>query len=96
LICLVDLFVCLFVVCLLLLTMIVQGSGLSEGSYVTLGFREHTDVLAVLEYVRNTNRVTNVGLWGRSMGALFVCCLFVCCFLFVDVCCLLFSLFLFH
>ncbi len=45
------------------------GSGLSGGQYVTLGLREHRDVDSVLRYLRGTGRVSRVGLWGRSMGA---------------------------
>eukprot|EP00759_Apiculatamorpha_spiralis_P007758 PhF_6_TR14925/c0_g1_i2/m.23338 len=45
------------------------GSGLSGGDYVTLGFYERQDMAAVVEYVQSSGRATNVGIWGRSMGA---------------------------
>lgn len=46
------------------------GSGLSEGEYVTLGYREHWDVKSVLTHVRASGRATRIGLWGRSMGSM--------------------------
>jgi len=45
------------------------GSGLSEGNYVTLGANEVDDVEVVVEHLRSAQRVSTVGLWGRSMGA---------------------------
>jgi pimeloyl-ACP methyl ester carboxylesterase len=45
------------------------GSGLSEGDYVTLGFWEQYDVACVVKYLREANRCSTIGLWGRSMGA---------------------------
>lgn len=45
------------------------GSGLSDGEYVSLGFYERDDLASVIEYLRQSNRVTTIGLWGRSMGA---------------------------
>eukprot|EP01126_Amoeba_proteus_P067461 TRINITY_DN9970_c0_g1_i1.p1 TRINITY_DN9970_c0_g1~~TRINITY_DN9970_c0_g1_i1.p1 ORF type:complete len:212 (-),score=41.32 TRINITY_DN9970_c0_g1_i1:260-895(-) len=45
------------------------GSGLSEGEYVSLGYFEQEDLTAVVEYLRNSNSTTRIGLWGRSMGA---------------------------
>ena len=45
------------------------GSGLSEGQYVSLGWWEKEDLKIVVEYLRNTGRVSTIALWGRSMGA---------------------------
>ncbi|XP_074276594.1 uncharacterized protein LOC141600295 isoform X2 [Silene latifolia] len=46
-----------------------SGSGLSDGSYVSLGWHEKNDLGAVVSYLRNTKHVSRIGLWGRSMGA---------------------------
>ena len=46
-----------------------SGSGLSDGEYISLGFYEREDLKVVIEYLRNSDKVTTVGLWGRSMGA---------------------------
>ncbi len=46
-----------------------QGSGLSEGGWVTLGAHEVDDVETVVAHLRSTGRVSTLGLWGRSMGA---------------------------
>jgi len=45
------------------------GSGLSDGEYLSLGFYERDDLAVVVNYLRESNRVTCIGLWGRSMGA---------------------------
>jgi len=45
------------------------GSGRSEGEYVSLGYFEKDDVNVVVEYLRKSNTVSTIGLWGRSMGA---------------------------
>lgn len=45
------------------------GSGRSEGEFVSLGFKEQEDVVAVLEAERAAGGVGRVVLWGRSMGA---------------------------
>ena len=45
------------------------GSGMSEGKYVSLGYKEAYDIKAVIEYLRCSNRVSSITLWGRSMGA---------------------------
>ncbi|KAI3434931.1 hypothetical protein D9Q98_002985 [Chlorella vulgaris] len=45
------------------------GSGLSEGSYVTLGALEVDDLAAVVKYLREEGSTSTIGLWGRSMGA---------------------------
>ncbi len=45
------------------------GCGRSEGEYISLGWYERDDVACVIEYLRKTNKVSTIGLWGRSMGA---------------------------
>mmetsp|Transcript_59677 Transcript_59677/g.129244 ORF Transcript_59677/g.129244 Transcript_59677/m.129244 type:complete len:385 (-) Transcript_59677:90-1244(-) len=45
------------------------GSGLSDGEYLSLGYYERDDLSVVVNYLRESNRVTCIGLWGRSMGA---------------------------
>lgn len=45
------------------------GSGISEGDYVSLGYYEKDDLKTVVEYLRASDTVTRIGLWGRSMGA---------------------------
>eukprot|EP01053_Blabericola_migrator_P003791 Blabericola_migrator_1__3790@NODE_213_length_11357_cov_483_488574_g178_i1_p3_GENE_NODE_213_length_11357_cov_483_488574_g178_i1NODE_213_length_11357_cov_483_488574_g178_i1_p3_ORF_typecomplete_len400_score26_88Hydrolase_4/PF12146_8/2e23Peptidase_S15/PF02129_18/8_1e17Peptidase_S9/PF00326_21/3_4e13Abhydrolase_1/PF00561_20/9e13DUF1100/PF06500_11/2_6e12DUF818/PF05677_12/1_9e10Abhydrolase_6/PF12697_7/1_1e09Acyl_transf_2/PF02273_15/1_2e06Acyl_transf_2/PF02273_15/0_77DLH/PF01738_18/4_7e08BAAT_C/PF08840_1 len=45
------------------------GSGRSEGEYVTLGWNEEDDLRSVVDYLRENRRVSHLGLWGRSMGA---------------------------
>ena len=34
-----------------------------------MGWYERDDVECVIEYLRKTNKVSTIGLWGRSMGA---------------------------
>jgi len=45
------------------------GSGLSGGSYVSLGYYEREDLKVVIEHLRQSGSVSYVALWGRSMGA---------------------------
>ena len=45
------------------------GCGLSEGEYVSLGWYERDDLQDVITYLREERRVSTIGLWGRSMGA---------------------------
>lgn len=45
------------------------GSGLSGGEYISLGWYERDDLACVVDYLRNSNAVSCIGLWGRSMGA---------------------------
>lgn len=45
------------------------GSGLSDGEYITLGVRESEDLAKMIEYVTTKKGVTDIALWGRSMGA---------------------------
>ena len=46
-----------------------SGCGKSEGEYISLGWYERDDVECVVNYLRSTDKVTTIGLWGRSMGA---------------------------
>ena len=46
-----------------------SGCGQSQGDYISLGWYEREDVEAVIQYLRKTNKVSTIGLWGRSMGA---------------------------
>ena len=46
-----------------------SGCGQSQGEYISLGWYERDDVETVVEYLRKTNKVSTIGLWGRSMGA---------------------------
>jgi len=45
------------------------GCGKSEGKYISLGWYESDDVECVVNYLKKTNKVSAIGLWGRSMGA---------------------------
>ena len=45
------------------------GCGKSEGNYISLGWYESDDVECVINYLKKTNKVNAIGLWGRSMGA---------------------------
>ena len=46
-----------------------QGSGLSEGEYISLGYNEKHQVKNIVDFVEKYPGVGNIGLWGRSMGA---------------------------
>jgi len=46
-----------------------SGSGLSEGEYVTLGYNEREDLECLIKYLRGLGFISDIGLWGRSMGA---------------------------
>lgn len=45
------------------------GCGLSEGEYISLGWYEKDDVEEVVDFLRASGKVSTIGLWGRSMGA---------------------------
>ena len=45
------------------------GCGKSEGEYISLGYYEKSDVHCVVEYLLKTKKVSKIGIWGRSMGA---------------------------
>lgn len=46
-----------------------QGSGTSDGDWVTLGAHEVDDLQAAVDYLRREGSTSSLGLWGRSMGA---------------------------
>jgi hypothetical protein len=46
-----------------------SGCGLSEGPYISLGWYEQEDVQTIITWLRNSGKVSTIGLWGRSMGA---------------------------
>lgn len=46
-----------------------SGCGISEGDYISLGWNEQDDLRTVVNYLRETEKVSFIGLWGRSMGA---------------------------
>jgi dienelactone hydrolase len=46
-----------------------SGTGKSEGDWVTLGHKEQHDLKSVIEYLNEHKKVSSIGLWGRSMGA---------------------------
>lgn len=46
-----------------------SGSGLSDGKYISLGHFERDDLASVIEYLRESDRISAIGLFGRSMGA---------------------------
>jgi pimeloyl-ACP methyl ester carboxylesterase len=48
---------------------VLQGSGLSDGKWVTLGAHEVEDLSVVVQHLRSQGGVSSIGLWGRSMGA---------------------------
>merc|ERR1712110_413119 len=45
------------------------GCGNSGGEYISLGWWERDDVAMIVEHLREVRRVSTIGLWGRSMGA---------------------------
>jgi pimeloyl-ACP methyl ester carboxylesterase len=46
-----------------------SGSGLSGGDFVTLGSREHLDVIEAINFLNVQFQITDFVLWGRSMGS---------------------------
>ena len=46
-----------------------QGSGLSDGDYVTLGANEVEDLESLVAFIRQGGHTSLIALWGRSMGA---------------------------
>jgi len=46
-----------------------QGSGLSEGEFISLGYHEKNQVKNIVDFVEKYPGVGKIGLWGRSMGA---------------------------
>ena len=46
-----------------------SGSGISDGEYISLGVNETDDLEIVVRYLREKLGITQIVLWGRSMGA---------------------------
>eukprot|EP00301_Raphidiophrys_heterophryoidea_P019903 c4725_g1_i1.p1 GENE.c4725_g1_i1~~c4725_g1_i1.p1 ORF type:complete len:515 (-),score=144.80 c4725_g1_i1:131-1675(-) len=46
-----------------------SGCGMSEGEYISLGYFERDDLATVVSHLRESNSVSTIALWGRSMGA---------------------------
>jgi len=46
-----------------------EGSGYSEGEYISLGYHEKNQLRNVVDFVEKYPGVGDIGLWGRSMGA---------------------------
>ena len=46
-----------------------EGSGYSEGEYISLGFHEKNQLKNIVDFIENYPGVGEIGLWGRSMGA---------------------------
>ena len=46
-----------------------QGSGMSEGEYISLGYHEKHQVKNIVDFVEKYPGVGKIGLGGRSMGA---------------------------
>lgn len=46
-----------------------SGCGKSGGEYISLGWYERDDVEVIVDWLRNSDKVSTIGLWGRSMGA---------------------------
>lgn len=46
-----------------------SGSGKSDGEYISLGWYERDDVECIVNWLRESNQASTIGLWGRSMGA---------------------------
>ena len=42
---------------------------MSEGEYISLGWWEKDDLKTAIEFIRKTDSVSKIGLWGRSMGS---------------------------
>ena len=46
-----------------------EGSGYSEGEYISLGYHEKYQLKNIVDFVEKYPGVGEIGLWGRSMGA---------------------------
>lgn len=46
-----------------------SACGNAEGEYVTMGYYEQEDVRLVIKYISKMIKIRNIGLWGRSIGA---------------------------
>jgi hypothetical protein len=51
-----------------------RANGIGSGRWVTLGFKEATDVSVVVNFVKHQLKARRICLWGRSMGG--AACLF--------------------
>ncbi|KAJ1490889.1 Alpha/Beta hydrolase protein [Baffinella frigidus] len=45
------------------------GAGKSEGNFLSLGHFEKDDLATAVDFLRSCGKVSRVGLWGHSMGA---------------------------
>lgn len=54
---------------LTLFSLDLSGSGQSDGEYISLGWYEREDVKVIVQHLRDSGKVSTIGLWGRSMGA---------------------------
>ena len=45
------------------------GAGQSEGQFLSLGYFEREDLRTVIEFLKSSQRISRIGLWGHSMGA---------------------------
>ena len=45
------------------------GCGLSDGEYITLGWKERDDLKTVLAYLESQNQFSSLIIWGGGMGA---------------------------
>ena len=43
-----------------------SGAGQSEGQYLSLGYFEREDLRTVVEFLKSSQRVSRIGLWGHS------------------------------
>lgn len=46
-----------------------SGSGMSEGEWVSLGWKEADDLDTVISWLKGEGRAGDIAVWGRSMGA---------------------------
>jgi len=46
-----------------------SGCGNSEGEWISLGWNERDDLDVVIKYLKSLGTVSNIAVWGRSMGA---------------------------
>jgi len=45
------------------------GCGNSEGEFISLGWYEAEDLKLIVNWIKKRKKITKIGLWGRSMGA---------------------------
>ena len=46
-----------------------SGCGNAEGPYISLGYYEQQDLEIVIKHLTNIPEISQIALWGRSMGA---------------------------